>query len=102
MRDIFKGSGHSHAKFVGFGEYIGIKKRLTDNTHGDICHLLVDIDNTIIAPGSLYLLTIVAENICIADDMAWLKGWRHDLTLAAVKITFTAENAIADDGTKGL
>src|SRR5574340_283745 len=98
VRDISKSSGHGHAKFTGFGEYIGIKKGLTDNTHGDVRHLLVDIDHAIVAPGSLNLLPVVSENACIIDNMAWLEGWRHDLALAAVEVAFAAEDAVADYG----
>ncbi len=102
MGYIFKGGGHGYTEFVGFGEYIGIKKRLTNNAHGDVRHLLVDIDNAIVAPGLLDLLTIVSEYICIAHNMTELEGRRHDFALATMKLAFAAEDAIAEDGTEGI
>ena len=102
MRNVRKSNGHSRAEFVGFGEYISIKKSIADYTHCDVSHVLVDIDNALIMPGLLNLFAVVPHNIGITYNMAWLERWGHDLALMTVKITFATEDAIADYGTKGI
>src|SRR6266487_3672341 len=102
MRNICKSDGHGRAEFVGFGENIGVKKSFADNTHCDVGHVLVDIDNAIIEPGLLNLFAVVSHNFSIADNMTWLERWGHDFALMAVEITFATKDAIADYRAKGI
>ena len=102
MRNVRKSNGHGRAEFVGFGENIRIKKSFADNTHCDVCHVLVDIDNAIIEPDLLNLFAVVSHSPGIAGNMTWLERWGHDFALMAVEITFATEDAIADYGTKGI
>src|SRR5947208_1244693 len=102
MRNILNSNGHGRAEFVSFGEHISVKKSFADNTHRDIGHVLVDIDNAIIEPGLLNLFAVVSYSLGITGNMPWLERWGHDLALMAVEITFATEDTIANDGTKGI
>ena len=102
MRSILKSNGHGRTELVGFGENIGIKKSLADNTHCNVGHLLVDIDNALIMPGLLNLFAVLSHSLSIADNMTWLERWGHDLALMTVEITFATEDAIADYWTKSI
>src|SRR5258708_10627887 len=102
MRHILSGDGRSCAEFVGFGEDICIKEHLADDTHSEVGHLLINVNRDTIRPGLLDLLTVMSHDIGIAGNMAWLKGWRHELALVTVEIASATEDAVTDDGTEDI
>ena len=100
VREIRNGGGHRCAKFIGFGKDIGIKERFADDAHGEIGHVLIDINHRTIGPGLLDVLAVMAHVSGVASNMAWLEGWSHELTLVTMEITFATEDAIPNDRTK--
>src|SRR5947209_17594383 len=94
MCGIFRSDSHSCSQFVGFGENIGIKERLADDTHGEIGHLPININDSSIRPRLLDLLTVMSHDIGIASNVTWLEGGSYELALMTMKITFTTEDAI--------
>src|SRR5579859_2649152 len=101
IRNVRRDSGHGCAKFVDFGEDIGIKEHFADNAHGQVGHMLTNVNDGTINPSSLDSLTIIAHDIGIASNTAWLEKWSHELTLVAVKIALATEDAITQYCTKG-
>jgi len=99
MREIRHGDGHGRAKFIGFGKDIGVKERFADDAHGEIGHVLIDVNNCTIGPGLLHMFAVIAHDLGISGNMAWLERRGHELTLVTVEITFATGNAIPDDGT---
>src|SRR5260370_33660964 len=102
MRNVRKSNGHGRAEFVGFGENISIKKCFTDDAHGEVGHLLIDIDNGIIRPGLLNLFAVMSHDTSIAGNMTRLERWGHELTLATMEFSFATEYAITYNGTEGI
>src|SRR5258708_626263 len=102
MRDIFSGDGHGCTEFVSFGEDVGVKERFADDAHGQVSHLLIDVNDGAIRPDLLNLLAVMPHDGGIAGNMTWLEGRGHELALAAVEIAFTTEDAITNHGTKGI
>ena len=99
VREIRHDRCHGRAKFIGFGEDIGIKEYFADDAHGEIGHVLIDVNHRPIGPGLLNVLAVMPHNVGIASNMAWLERWGHELALVTVEITFATRNAITDDGT---
>ena len=73
MCHIRRGDGHGCAKFIGFRKDIGIKERFADNAHGEIGHLLVDVNGGAIRPGLLDVLAVMPHDFSIAGNMTWWK-----------------------------
>ena len=99
VREIRHGGGHRCAKFIGFGKNIGIKERFTDDAHGKIGHVLIDINHRTIGPGLLDVLAVMTYDSGVASNMAWLEGWGHELALVTMEITFATGDAIPNDRT---
>src|SRR5437588_7133236 len=102
MRDILVGDGHGCTKFAGFGEDVGVKEGFADDAHGEVGHLLVDVNDASIRPGLLDLLAIVSHDVGIAGNMAWLEGRSYELALVAVEIAFATEDAVTNGGAEGI
>jgi hypothetical protein len=99
MGSILKDDGQGCAKFVGFAEDVGVKKRFADDAHGQVGHLPVDVDDGTINPGLLDLFAVIAHDLGIAGNMTRLEEGSHELALATVKIALATEDAITEKGT---
>src|SRR5215469_9211752 len=102
LAHILCDGGHGCTKFVGFGKEVGGKERFADDTHGEIDHLLIEINDGTISPGLLQVFTVRSHHLGIAGDMARLERGSHELALVAVKIALATEDAIAEDRTNAL
>ena len=102
MGNILCDGGHGCTKFIGLGEDIGVKERFADDAHGEIGHLLIDINDGTIRPGLLNVFTVRAHHLGIASNMARLERGSHEFPLVAVKIALATEDAIAEDRTNEL
>src|SRR6266851_5117695 len=61
-----------------------------------MAHLLGQIDHRAIGPALLGALAVIADDFRVAGNLAWLKGWRHQLALVTVKIALAADQAITN------
>src|SRR5450755_1339950 len=95
---MFKASCHSRPQLIRFFEHIDIKEDLTDNTHRQVDHLLVQVDDRFISPLLCDMLTIPNNRINILDDVSWLKHRSYQFSLLAVEVSLTHKESIAVDG----
>src|ERR1700676_3341293 len=102
MRDKFSGDSHRGTEFVGFGDDIGIKECLANNTHSQVGHVLIDINGAPISPELLDLFAILPHDVGITGYVTWLEGGSHELALLPMEITFACKNAIAQGSAKGI
>jgi hypothetical protein len=102
VRNILSGNGHGRTEFVCLGEDVGVKERFANDAHGQVGHLLVDVNAATIKPGLLDMLAVMAHDAGIAGNVAWLEGWGHELALLTVEIAFATEDAVTNHRAKGI
>src|SRR5947209_6693705 len=102
MGSILRRDGHRCAQLVSFSEDIGVEEHLADDTHSQIGHLPININDSSSRPCLLDLLAVMSHDLGVASNVTWLEGWSHKLALMTMKITFATEDAITYRGTKGI
>lgn len=74
MGNVLGDDRHGCAEFVGFGEDVGVEERFADDACREVGQVSIDIDDYTLAPTPLEVLAVIAHDVSIAGNMAWLEG----------------------------